>query len=122
MNNAAAGDIQDYIAGLREDVRDIAEAVRKTIRAELPDAEEKVRYGIPAFVLGGRTIVYFAVWKTHIGLYPIYRGTDDFEKALAPFRAKKDTVRFPLKKPIPLELISRIVASQMAAASRQSAT
>lgn len=113
MPGAPANSIHEYIALLQDDVRDTAEAVRQTILRILPEAEETIRYGIPAFVLGGHSIIYFAVWKSHIGLYPIYRGTEEFERIVSPYRARKDTVQFPLKSPIPLDLVSRIVASQL---------
>lgn len=106
--------IDDYIAALPEAVRDVASSVRETIRKAAPGAVEAIKYGMPVFQKDGASFVYFAVWKTHIGLYPIYRGTDDFEAAIGPYRAKKDTVQFPLDKPLPTEVIAMIVHSQLA--------
>ena len=68
---------------------------------------------MPVFQQDGASFVYFAVWKKYIGLYPIYRGTDDFEDEIGPFRAKKDTVQFLLDRPLPNELIAKIVHSQL---------
>ncbi|MCA0399878.1 MAG: DUF1801 domain-containing protein [Proteobacteria bacterium] len=109
----AGGQITDYIAGLPADVRPLAEAIRDTIRRAAPESVEGVKYGIPSFALAGRSIIYFGVWKKHVALYPIYAGSAQFEREIAPYRTKKDTVRFPLGKPIPYDLITRIVQSQL---------
>ena len=101
--------VDDYIASFPEDVQVILQKVRKSIRKVLPAADEKMKYGMPALILDGRHAVYFAAWKRHIGLYPIYRSEDPIEEELAPYRDAKDTVKFPLNQPIPYELIERIV-------------
>ena len=106
--------IDGYIESLPEAARAVASALRQTIGAAAPDAVEAVKYDMPAFQKDGVSFIYFAVWKKHVGLYPIYRGTDDFEDAIRSFRAKKDTVQFSLSKPLPNELIVRIVKSQLA--------
>ena len=103
-----------YIATLPETSRPIAEILCQIIRRAAPECVEAVKYGIPTFRIGKKSLVYFGVWKKHVGLYPIYRGTDAFEAEIAPYRAKTDTVQFPLNKPMPLELITRIVESQLA--------
>lgn len=102
--------IDDYIASFPEDVRLILAKVRQSIRKVLPAAEEKIKYGMPALMLDGRHAVYFAAWKRHIGLYPIYRTDDPIEEELTPYRDAKDTLKFPLNEPIPYDLIERIVA------------
>lgn len=107
-------DIADYILALPEAARDVAEAIRQTIRDAAPGSVESVKYGIPTFKIDGRSIIYFAVWKKYVGLYPIYRGTEAFEARISPYRAKKDTVQFSLRAPMPLELITSIVESQLA--------
>lgn len=102
--------IDDYIASFPEDVQGILKKVRKSIRKVLPKADEKISYGMPALMLNERHAVYFAAWKRHIGLYPIYRSDDPIEEELAPYRDAKDTIKFPLNKPIPYDLIERIAA------------
>ncbi|OJT16649.1 hypothetical protein BO221_49280 [Archangium sp. Cb G35] len=99
-----------YIAAAPEDVQAILGKVRKTIRKVLPKAHEKISYGMPALMLDERNAVYFAAWKHHIGLYPVYRSDDPIEKELAPYRDAKDTLKFPLNAPIPYALIERVVA------------
>ena len=102
-----------YIASLPQGAQAVADEVRRTIRDAAPGCVEVIRYDMPAFQLDGRTFLYFGVWKNHVGLYPIYKGSEAFERDIGPFRARKDTVQFPLNKPVPFELIARIVASQL---------
>jgi uncharacterized protein YdhG (YjbR/CyaY superfamily) len=102
--------VDEYIAAYPKDVQIILEKVRKSIRKVLPAADEKIKYGMPALMIDGRHAVYFAAWKRHIGLYPIYRSNDPIEEELAPYRDAKDTLKFPLNEPIPYDLIERIVS------------
>ncbi|NTU49888.1 MAG: hypothetical protein HGA87_03195, partial [Desulfobulbaceae bacterium] len=90
------------------DIRETLETIRETIRAAAPDAEEKISYQMPTFTLKGN-LVHFAACKTHIGFYPTPSGIEQFRQELSVYDCAKGTVRFPLGKPIPLELISRIV-------------
>lgn len=102
-------DIDAYIASFPDDVRPILEQVRATIKAAAPGATEAIRYAIPAFVLHGN-LVFFAAFKHHVSVYPAPRGTDAFRAELAAYAGGKGTVRFPLDRPIPYDLITRIVA------------
>jgi len=105
---AAPKDIDDYIAGFPGDVQQILKKIRIIIRKAAPEAEEAIKYQMPTFVLQGN-LLSFAAYKRHIGLYPAPTGTEKFNKQLSPYRAAKSTVRFPLDKPIPFDLISQIV-------------
>ena len=100
--------IDEYIAGVPDDVQAILKKIRQTIRKAAPEAEEKISYQIPSFALHGG-LIYFAAFKKHIGLYPAPRGAEKFKKELAAYEGGKGTVRFPLDKPIPYGLITRIV-------------
>jgi uncharacterized protein YdhG (YjbR/CyaY superfamily) len=108
-SKTAPQDIDAYIAGFPTDVQQILEKIRKTIRKAAPGAEETISYLIPTFNLKGRYLIYFAAYKKHIGLYPAPRGNERFKKELSRYEGGKGTVRFPLDKPIPLALITRIV-------------
>ena len=108
-NQTAPKTIDDYIAGFPNDVQEILEKIRVTIRKAAPDAEETISYQMPTFTLKGKYLVYFAAYKKHIGLYPAPRGNAEFNEELSVYKAGKGTVRFPLDKPIPFDLISRIV-------------
>lgn len=101
-------DIDDYISRFPEDVQVALEKVRATIRKAAPKAEEIISYQMPAFKQNGM-LVYFAGWKTHIGFYPVSSAIRAFEKELSVYDGAKGTVKFPLDKPLPLGLISRMV-------------
>ena len=101
-------DIDEYIARFPADVQAILEKVRTTIRTAAPEAKETISYQMPAFKLHG-ILVYFAGWKTHIGLYPPVSGGKALEKAVARYSGPKGNLQFPLDKPIPYDLIERIV-------------
>lgn len=102
--------IDEYISSFPEEIQIILEEIRRKIRNAAPAADERISYQIPTITLNGKYLVYFAAWKHHIGLYPIPRADEAFERELAPYRAAKDTVRFPLDEPIPYDLIERVVA------------
>ncbi len=100
--------IDEYIAGFPKDVQEILQHVRQTIREAAPDAQEKISYKMPTFTLKGN-LVYFAAFKNHIGFYPIPSGIEEFKEELSAYEQGKGSVQFPLDKPIPYDLISRIV-------------
>ena len=102
--------IDQYIRTFPEDVQVILEEVRRRIRNVVPEAGETISYQILTMTLGGRHLVYFAAWKHHISVYPVPPVDESFEQELAPYRAGRGTVRFPLNKPIPYGLIERLVA------------
>ena len=100
--------IDEYIAGFPDEVQEILQKIRKTIRTAAPDAEETISYQMPTFTLKGN-LVHFAAFKKHIGFYPTPTGIVEFKKELSAYEGAKGSVRFPLDKPIPFALISRIV-------------
>lgn len=106
--------VDDYIASFDGEQREMLERVRSTILQVVPGAEEKVRYGMPAVMLGGRYAIHFAAWKKHLGLYPVPVLDGDLERDLAPYRAAKDSVRFSYTQPIPYPLIERFAAAIVA--------
>lgn len=101
-----------YVAALPIASQVVAESLREAVAQAVPQSTEAMKYGIMAFLRDGKPFLYVGLWKKHAALYPIYRGTAEFEKAVSPFRAAKDTVRFSLAEPIPLELIRTIAANQ----------
>ena len=110
MAAESAETVDAYVASFPPDARSVLEQVRAAIRAGAPDADEKVRYGMAAFMLGGRYAIHFAGWKQHVGLYPIPELDAGLEAEIAPYRAKKDSVRFRYADPIPYDLITRVSA------------
>ena len=101
--------IDEYIAGFPAGIQQLLEQVRATIKNAAPEAEETISYGMPAFRYQGRGLVYFSAFKAHIGFYPIPSGMKAFKKELSSYKTGKGSVQFPLDKPMPLELITRIV-------------
>ena len=100
--------IDEYIAGFPPKVQKILERMRKTIMKAAPEAEEAIKYGIPTFTLNGN-LVHFGGYSEHIGFYPDPRGIDELKKELAPYQSGKGTLKFPLDKPIPYDLITKVV-------------
>ena len=103
-----AKNIDEYIAGFPKDVQVILKKVRETIQKAAPDAEEKINYGIPTFVLNGN-LVHFAAFKSHVGFYPTPSGIEKFKRELSAYEGAKGSVKFPLDGPIPYGLITKIV-------------
>lgn len=100
--------INEYIATFPPDVQKILNMLRDTIQKAAPDATEKISYAMPTFYLNGN-LVHFAAYKNHIGFYPAPSGIEAFEKELSVFKTSKGAVQFPINKPLPLTLITKIV-------------
>ena len=100
--------IDEYISKFPEKTQKILQKLRKIIINTAPDAIEAMSYQIPTFKLNGN-LVHFAAYKNHIGFYPTPSGIEAFKQELSPYEVSKGTVRFPLNKPIPFELIRKIV-------------
>jgi uncharacterized protein YdhG (YjbR/CyaY superfamily) len=100
-------EVDQYIAGFPPETQKLLEEIRLTLRQVVPEAEEKIGYGIPTLTLNGN-LVHYAAFKNHIGFYPAPRGVAAFKEELAQYKGAKGTVQFPLDKPLPLDLITRI--------------
>jgi uncharacterized protein YdhG (YjbR/CyaY superfamily) len=83
--------------------------MRLTIRKEVPEAVEAISYQMPTFKLNGKNLVHFAAWKNHIGFYPVPSGIEAFKKELSPYKQGRGSVQFPIDKPIPYDLVKRII-------------
>ena len=101
--------VDEYFAAQPEDVRNILEEVRRTIRGVVPDGEETISYQIPTVTLHGKPVVHYAGWARHVSLYPVPRGDEDFEHRVAPYLSGKGTVKLPLSEPVPHDLVRRQV-------------
>jgi len=106
--NARMNPIDAYVAGSPPAVQPILKRIREIARRAAPEAEEVISYRMPAF-RGHGIIIYFAAFKDHIGLFPPIEGDAALNEALAPYRGPKGNLRFPLKEPIPYDLIERVV-------------
>jgi uncharacterized protein YdhG (YjbR/CyaY superfamily) len=109
----APRDIDEYIAGFPQDVQVLLQKMRTTIRKAAPEAQETISYQIPTFRLKGN-LVHFAAYKRHIGFYPTSSGVEKFKKEISGYKWARGTIQFPLDKPIPFDLISKIVSFRVA--------
>ena len=101
-------DIDEYIRLFPDDIQALLQSLRQTIREAAPDAKETISYQMPAFKQNG-ILVYFAAFKKHIGFYPTSSGIEAFREELSAYEGSKGTVRFPIDKPLPLDLVRDIV-------------
>jgi uncharacterized protein YdhG (YjbR/CyaY superfamily) len=107
-NKTSYKSIDEYILQFPPEIQEILNTLRKVIKESAPCAEERISYQMPAFVLHGN-LVYFAACKSHIGFYPTPSGIEAFKNELSEYKWAKGSVQFPIAKPMPYELISRIV-------------
>ena len=108
MQRARFNTIDEYIGTFPSNIQDVLQELRQTIRKAAPEAEETISYQIPTFRLNGN-LVHFGAFKNHIGFFPTSSGIRAFKKELSRYEVSKGTVRFPMDKPLPLSLVSRIV-------------
>jgi uncharacterized protein YdhG (YjbR/CyaY superfamily) len=101
--------VDAYIASCPETIREQLLQVRTVIRNAAPGAEELISYGMPAYKTQGRPLVYFAAFKNHIGFYATPTGHEAFKEELSKYKQGKGSVQFPTDKPMPLDLIRKIV-------------
>jgi len=101
--------IDVYILGFPDEIQTRLKQIRATIKAAAPEAEETIKYAMPTFILHGN-LVHFAAFKNHIGLYPTPSGIVAFKEELSVYKGAKGSIQFPHDKPLPLELIAKIVA------------
>src|SRR6185436_19796153 len=110
MPGAKPATVDDYIAGFPVQTQEGLKQIRSLIKKTVPAAAEAISYGIPAFNINGSYLVYFAGYKKHISIYPVPSGNKDFEKDFAPYNTSgRGTIQFPLDKPIPVALVTKIV-------------
>lgn len=102
-NNSVDG----YISGFPKETQILLEQVRTAIREAAPDAEELISYQMPSYKYKGM-LVHFAGYKSHVGFYPAPSGIKAFEKEISKYKNAKGSVQFPIDKPMPLALISKI--------------
>jgi uncharacterized protein YdhG (YjbR/CyaY superfamily) len=106
-NNKEYNNIDEYINMFFGDIKKNLQQLRETIKGVVPEAEEVISYGMPAFKLN-KVLIYFAAYKNHIGFYPTPSAIIKFKKELTAYKTSKGAIQFPLDKPIPLDLVKRI--------------
>lgn len=110
--------IDAYIRGFPASTQKLLNQIRSTIRKAAPGASEKISYGIPTFFLN-ENLVHFAGYDKHIGFYPGGAGIEVFADELAAFETSKGTVRFPIDRPLPLRLVTKIVRFRVSQAAQK---
>jgi len=100
--------IDEYIADFPKEIQILLEQIRSHIKTIVPEAEEVISYGMPAFRFHG-ILVYFAAFKNHIGFYPTASGIAAFKEQISGYKNSKGAVQFPIDKPLPMDLIKKIV-------------
>ncbi len=100
--------IDEYIQNFPDDIQERLQKIRATIKDAAPEAEEAISYAMPTFKLNGN-LVHFAAFTNHIGFYPAPSGMEEFQEELSLYKSGKGSVQFPLDKPLPLDLVSKIV-------------
>ncbi len=105
--------IKEYFSYQTPEKRRKLEEMRQIIKKLIPDAEEIISYQMPAFRYHGRGLVYYAVWKDHIGFYPYTSKVILSKKELAKYEFSKGTIKFPINKPIPVALVRKVVKFRM---------
>jgi uncharacterized protein YdhG (YjbR/CyaY superfamily) len=107
--------IDEYLADVNADHRGVLEKLRKAIHAVAPKAEECISYGIPAFRLNGRSLVFFGAWANHCAFYPGRSAMlKKFQNRLRGFQTSKGTLRFSPDKPVPVALVKKLVKARIA--------
>lgn len=101
--------VDDYISNFPLEIQTILQAIRETIKQNAPNAEESIGYGMPAYKLNKKPLVYLAAYKNHIGFYATPTGHQAFRDELKQYKQGKGSVQFPINEPMPLDLIKRIV-------------
>jgi len=109
MNTKAFSNIDEYISLQPSEVQPLLQKMRETIQEAVPGAVEYISYAMPSFKYNSRILVYFAAHKSHIGFYATPTANLAFKKELAGYKSSKGAIQFPFDRPLPFDLIRRMV-------------
>lgn len=109
-----AASVDEYIATFPEATQEVLEELRHRVLATLPGAQERISYAIPTFTVDGQYVLYIAGWKKHVSIYPIPDGDAELDADLAPYLSGRGTIKLPLDRPVPWDLVDRAIAAQVA--------
>ena len=101
--------VDEYIGLFPLEVQKKLQEIRQAIKETAPEALESIAYGMPAYKMNGKPLVYFAAFKNHIGFYPTPSGITEFTPDLTKYKHAKGSAQFPINEPMPLDLIKKIV-------------
>lgn len=102
--------VDEYVAALPDDARAVMEEVRRTVHRVVPGVGETISYQMPTFLLDGRPLVHVAAWKKHLGVYPLPPLDGELATQVEPYRGAKDAMQLRYDRPVPYDLVERIVA------------
>jgi uncharacterized protein YdhG (YjbR/CyaY superfamily) len=107
--NTQYDNVDNYIMTFPPEVQTLLQKVRTIIKENAPEAKESIAYGMPAYKINGKPLLYFAGFNKHIGFYALPAAHSQFAGELSAYKRGKGSVQFPLNKPLPFDLIGRIV-------------
>ncbi len=111
---AATAWIDAYLGGLPADQRAALQGLRETIAAAAPGAVEAISYAIPAFRYRGRPLIWYVAAKAHCSVFPGVAAIDAYREELAGYGLSKGTIRFKPDRPLPKDLVAKLVRHRMA--------
>src|SRR5437764_13602863 len=107
--------VDEYLASVNSDHSKALQKIRETVHAVAPNAQECISYGIPAFRLNGRALVFFGAWANHCAFYPGSPASlKRFRSDLKGFQLSKGTIRFSPDNPLPVALVKKLVKARVA--------
>lgn len=109
MKTEKPNTVNEYVAAFPKDVQIKLKQIRTCIQQCASEAEESISYGMPAYKLYGKPLVYFAAFQQHVGFYATPSGHHAFAKELSKYKQGKGSVQFPINEPLPMELITKII-------------
>ena len=109
MEDIKPENIDQYIAAFTPDVQEKLKSIRKLVHDTIPEAVETISYQMPAFKYNGKILVYFAAFKNHIGFYATPEANLAFKDELSEYKTTKGTIQLPYNKPLPMELLRKII-------------
>ena len=104
-----AASVDEYIATFPPATQEVLQELRRRVHTALPEAEEWISYGIATFGVDHEYVIYLAGWKQHVSIYPIPDGVPELD----PYLAGAGTIKLPLSKPIPWDVVDRAIAAQV---------
>ena len=107
----AVATVDEYLAGLPDDVRARMSELRALVHRVVPGAEERIAYAMPTFAVDGRSVVHLAAWKKHIALYPLPELTGEVAAEAERYRGAKDAMHLPHREPLPIALLEQVLAA-----------
>lgn len=109
MATTSLENIDQYIVGFDPEVQEKLKSIRELVHETIPEAVEAISYQMPSFKYKGKILVYFAAFKNHIGFYATPESNQEFKDELSEYKTTKGTIQLPYDKPLPMELLRKII-------------